>query len=159
MTQPTRPKVREAPFGYTTTVVPGVKESLAGFTAALWDPSGTVSEQTKELIFLRTSIVNRCEACTRSHTASAKRRGLTGEQIAAIADPEQWAQVFRPEEIVALELATRLTHNAHDLGTDLIARLKEHYDERQLAEIILVAGAANMTNRAGEAAKQLFANR
>ena len=61
MAPPARPKVREAPFGYTTTLVPGAKEALAGVTAVLWAPDGAVSERTKELVFLRTSIVNRCE--------------------------------------------------------------------------------------------------
>ena len=61
MSGPTRPRVREAPAGYTTTLVPGAKDALAGFTAAIWDPAGAVSERTKELVFLRTSAVNRCE--------------------------------------------------------------------------------------------------
>ncbi len=95
----------------------------------------------------------------RSHTASAKRRGLTDEQIEAIAQPEQWRDVFTPGEIAALDLATRLAHESHDLGAELIARLKEHYDARQLAEILLVAGQANLNNRVGNAAKVLFADR
>lgn len=61
MANPARPRVREAPFGYTTTLVPGAKEALAQVTAAFWAPDGAVSEQLKELVFLRTSIVNRCE--------------------------------------------------------------------------------------------------
>ena len=61
MSGPTRPRVREAPFGYTTTLVPGAKDAAAGFTAAIWDPAGAVLERTKELVFLRTSAVNRCE--------------------------------------------------------------------------------------------------
>jgi hypothetical protein len=62
MSQPARPRVREAPFGYTTTLVPGAKDALAAFSSAIWNPEGTVPERLKELVFLRTSIVNRCEA-------------------------------------------------------------------------------------------------
>ena len=61
MSQPTRPKVREAPYGYTLTLVPGAKDALAGVTSALWNPDGAVSERTKELVFLRTSLVNQCQ--------------------------------------------------------------------------------------------------
>ncbi|CAA9548435.1 MAG: hypothetical protein AVDCRST_MAG18-95 [uncultured Thermomicrobiales bacterium] len=61
MTQPARPRVREAPFGYTTTLVPGAKEALAAFSAAIWSDEGTIPPRTKELVFLRTSIVNKCE--------------------------------------------------------------------------------------------------
>lgn len=158
MTEQTRPRVREAPFGYTQTLVPGAKEGLSAFASAIWDPEGTVSGEIKELVFLRTSIVNRCERCTAAHTASAKRRGFTPEQIAAVSDPEQWSAHFAPEAVVALELATRLCHEAYDLGADLMERVKQHYSERQLGEILLVAGQANMYNRVGEAAKQLFAD-
>lgn len=61
MSQPTRPKVREAPYGYTLTLVPGVKDAFASVTTALWDARGTVAEQVKELVFLRTSLVNLCD--------------------------------------------------------------------------------------------------
>jgi alkylhydroperoxidase family enzyme len=94
-----------------------------------------------------------------SHTASAKRRGMTPEQLSAIGDPEQWATTFSPAEVAALELATRMCDDADNLGDDLIARVKEHYDDQQIAELILVAGQANMNNRTGNAAKQLLANR
>jgi alkylhydroperoxidase family enzyme len=94
-----------------------------------------------------------------SHTASAKRRGMTAEQLAAIGEPEQWEAMFSPAEIAALELATRMCDDADKLGPELIARVKEHYSDRQIAEMILVAGQANMNNRTGNAAKQLFADR
>ena len=94
-----------------------------------------------------------------SHTASAKRRGMTVERLAAIGEPEQWAATFSPAEVVALELATRMCDDADNLGDELIARVKEHYSDQQIAEMILVAGQANMNNRTGNAAKQLLSQR
>jgi alkylhydroperoxidase family enzyme len=94
-----------------------------------------------------------------SHTASAKRRGMTAEQLAAIEDPAQWGATFNPAEIVALELATRMCGDADKLGAELIGRVKEHYNDQQIAELILVAGQANMNNRSGNAAKQLLPQR
>lgn len=61
MSGTSQPRVREAPFGYVQTLVPGVKEALASLSAALWHPDGSVPERLKELVFLRTSIINRCE--------------------------------------------------------------------------------------------------
>lgn len=92
----------------------------------------------------------------RAHTASARRRGLTDPEIEAIADPGRWPATFAEAEVVLLDLATRLCHDSHDLGRELIDRLRKHFDDRQLAEIVLVAGQANMNNRAGSAARQLF---
>ncbi len=61
MSDPVRPKVREAPYGYTLTLVPGAQDALARVTATLWDPGGAVPERLKELVFLRTSLVNQCQ--------------------------------------------------------------------------------------------------
>ena len=90
------------------------------------------------------------------HTASAKRRGITTEQLAAIKEPSQWEALFNPAEVAALELATRMCDDADNLGEDLIARIEQHYTNQQIAELILVAGQANMNNRTGNAAKQLL---
>src|ERR1700730_1780623 len=45
---------------------------------------GTVEPKYKELAYLRASMVNGCEYCTRAHSASSKRAGVTAEQIAAL---------------------------------------------------------------------------
>ena len=46
--------------------------------------------------------------------------------------------------------------SSHELSTTLISGLRAHFDEEQLAELILVGGQANLNNRAGNAAKQLL---
>jgi alkylhydroperoxidase family enzyme len=79
--------------------------------------------------------------------------------LAALRDPAQWEAVFTPEQIVALELADRLIAHSDDLSPELMERLRQHYQDVQLAEILLVAGQANMNNRAGEGAMQLFRGR
>ena len=84
---------------------------------------------------------------------------MTEAQFAALRDPSLWSATFAPQEIAILDLADRMIAHADDLGDELIARLREHYDDRQIAEVLLVAGQANMNNRAGEAAKQLFSDR
>lgn len=92
----------------------------------------------------------------RSHTASAKRRGVTDTEIEALADPARWAAVFPNEVIVALDLATQLCHDSHDVGDELVERLRQHWSDAQIAELLMVAGQANMNNRVGSAARQIF---
>jgi hypothetical protein len=55
------PILREAPYGYTLKLVPGAAEAVDRLGAALWSPAGAVAPRVKELVFLRTSIVNECE--------------------------------------------------------------------------------------------------
>ena len=94
-----------------------------------------------------------------SHAASARRRGLSDAEIEAVAEPERWETLFPAAEMAALDLATRLCHESHALDGELIDRLRQHYDDRQLAEIVLVAGQANLNNRVGNAAKRLLGGR
>ncbi len=44
----------------------------------------------------------------------------------------------------------------HELDVDLIVELRDHYDEAERAELILICGQANLNNRVGNAAKQLL---
>lgn len=44
----------------------------------------------------------------------------------------------------------------HALDPALVAELRTHFSETELAELVLVAGQANLNNRAGNAAKQLL---
>ncbi|MEM9201254.1 MAG: hypothetical protein AAGC53_06325 [Actinomycetota bacterium] len=45
---------------------------------------------------------------------------------------------------------------SHQLTDGLIAGLRTHFTEAERAELILVAGQANLNNRAGNAAKQVL---
>ena len=54
------PKLHEAPNRYMFSLI-GAGEAFSAFVTALWNPAGAISERQKELVFLRTSLVNRCE--------------------------------------------------------------------------------------------------
>lgn len=60
MTAPARPQLREAPYGHTVSLVPGAPEALAALVATLWRDDGAAPPRVKEIVFLRTSLVNRC---------------------------------------------------------------------------------------------------
>lgn len=55
-----RPKLSGAPLGYTLALVEGVGDHYKSFGAELWSDSQLVPAALKELLFLRTSIVNQC---------------------------------------------------------------------------------------------------
>jgi hypothetical protein len=55
-----RPKLSGAPLGYTLAQVEGTAEPYQSFGATLWADDRTVSALLKELVFIRTSIVNQC---------------------------------------------------------------------------------------------------
>ena len=47
---------------------------------------GTLDSVTKELIYVAVSITNNCDYCIRSHTAAAKKKGVTDEMIKEMID-------------------------------------------------------------------------
>ena len=56
-----------------------------------------------------------------------------------------------------LRLADEMSGDAsHALSDELIGGLRTHFSEEERAELVLVAGQANLNNRAGNAAKQLL---
>ena len=55
-----RPKLSGAPLAYALHRVDGTAEPLKQFSERLWADDRTISARLKELVFLRSSIVNEC---------------------------------------------------------------------------------------------------
>ncbi len=55
-----RPKLSGAPLAYTLAQVEGSAEPYKSFGSALWSDEQAVPAALKELVFLRSSIVNEC---------------------------------------------------------------------------------------------------
>jgi AhpD family alkylhydroperoxidase len=45
---------------------------------------GTLDPLTKELVYIAVSVTNNCSYCIASHTASARAKGMTDEQLAEL---------------------------------------------------------------------------
>lgn len=56
----TRIKLSGAPLGYTLALVEGSSDPYKAFGKAIWSDEQQVPATLKELVFLRTSIVNEC---------------------------------------------------------------------------------------------------
>ena len=55
-----RYKLAGAPLSYTMALVDGTADNYKSFGSALWSDERELSAVVKELVFLRTSIVNEC---------------------------------------------------------------------------------------------------
>ncbi len=55
-----RPKLSGAPLAYTLHHVGGAADHYGDFGRAVWSEERELSAITKELVFLRTSLVNHC---------------------------------------------------------------------------------------------------
>ena len=69
--------------------------------------------------------------------------------VDAITDPDGSA-LFTEEEQAAIALSLELTRDAH-ASEEVFAQVKQHFDERQIVELVVNIGIANLNNRFTEA--------
>lgn len=64
----------------------------------------------------------------------------------AILDPK----MFSERELVALELADRMTESGHAVSDDLWSRLLAHFEQDETLELVAVIGMFNYFNRVND---------
>jgi uncharacterized peroxidase-related enzyme len=124
-------------------------EALAAFVPLLAAimRGGSVDPRYKELAYLKTSLVNGCEYCTRAHIAGAQRIGLTDAHVQALIFYEK-SPLFTEAEKAVILYADRLTRAAGAGLRDAdLGELRRHFSEEQIVELTLVVCLANFTNR------------
>ncbi|MGH9679812.1 MAG: carboxymuconolactone decarboxylase family protein [Candidatus Acidiferrales bacterium] len=115
---------------------------------------GSVEAKYKELAYLRASMVNGCEYCTRAHMASCKRAGVTPEQVAALPFYTR-SPLFDEKEKAAILYADRVTRGSSGIRSAELQELKKYFDEGQIVELTLVICTANFTNRFNDALENI----
>lgn len=84
-----------------------------------------------------------------SHTAAGRALGISQEMIDGLGSADE-SPLFTDEERAAIALARELTATAK-LSTPMFERAAAHFDARQLVELVLNVGVANLNNRFTEA--------
>ncbi|MGW0531630.1 carboxymuconolactone decarboxylase family protein [Streptomyces sp. NPDC003032] len=118
--------------------------------------SAGVPEATLELVHLRASQINGCGYCVDSGVRSAKKNGETDERLHAVAAWRE-ARYFTDSERAALSLAehaTRLADRSDAVPDTVWDDAADHFDERQLAALILMIGMTNLFNRINVTTRQ-----
>lgn len=119
--------------------------------------NGSVPKTTLDLMHLRASQINGCSVCVDSGTKHPLKAGETAERLAAVA---AWrhAPYFTDAERAALaltEAVTRLADRPDPVPDDVWRQAAEHYDEPQLAALLLSIATTNVFNRLNVATAQV----
>jgi uncharacterized peroxidase-related enzyme len=117
---------------------------IAHFEAIL--NTGTLPTKLKELVIVRTSQLNTCEYCLRSHTAIGIRLGWSEEQLKNLAQFEA-REDFTPAEKAALHLAEKMTLDSNHYSDAELAHLRSFYSEGEVVELMAAIGLFNYFNR------------
>ena len=117
---------------------------------------GTVAPATHQLIDLRVSQINGCSFCVDMHAGELKNLGETDQRIWGVG---AWRESphFTDAERAALDLAEHLTRLADktDAVPDTIwNNATDHYNEKELASLLLTIATINAWNRLNAATRQ-----
>jgi AhpD family alkylhydroperoxidase len=136
-------------------IVPGAIQALNALGMAA--KKGDVPARTLDLIYLRASQINGCSVCVDMHARDLKKAGETDERMFAVA---AWldAPYFTEAERAALaltEATTRLSDRGDAVPDEIWAEARRHYDEPELAILVLNIALINFWNRLNVATKQV----
>ncbi|MCP5406657.1 MAG: carboxymuconolactone decarboxylase family protein [Chromatiaceae bacterium] len=125
---------------------PWVFSTLALLYGALDRKSSPLSPVLRSLITVRVSQINHCEFCVDINSATLVRRGVPEAKIEAL---WQWrqSQLFDPIERIALEYAEAVTHSELTVDEELMARVKQHFDEDGIVELTGLIAFQNLSSK------------
>lgn len=103
----------------------------------------------QELVSLRASQINGCGWCIDMHVKEAAAAGESAVRLHLVA---AWREstVFTEAERAALAFAeegTRLADAHQGVSDETWARVREHYDDDQIAVLVCLVGLINAANR------------
>jgi AhpD family alkylhydroperoxidase len=118
--------------------------------------NGGVAPIILALVHLRASQINGCSACVYDHSRELKKAGVTDERIFALA---AWrdSPFFADAERAALaltEAVTRLSDRSNAVPDEVWEEAVRHFNERELADLILHIAQINLWNRINVTVRQ-----
>jgi AhpD family alkylhydroperoxidase len=108
--------------------------------------SHAVDDRLKHLAMLRVSQLVGCEWCLDFGSMLAQKSGIDAETLRELS---LWRTSSRFGDLdrLVLEYAEAITRTPVDVSDELFARLREHFDERQLVEITMAISLENLFSR------------
>lgn len=127
-------------------VAPEAYQAMLGLEKYIATTS--ITPVLKELIKIRASQVNGCAYCINMHTADARKLGVTEQRIYLLSAWRE-ADVYTDEEKAVLALTEEVTLISNHVSEETYENAAKYYDEKSLAEIIMMIITINAWNRIG----------
>jgi AhpD family alkylhydroperoxidase len=135
--------------------VPGALEALQKLGTAA--RGAGVPDTTLYLVEMRASQINGCSVCLDMHSHELKAAGEPDERIFMVGAWRE-APYFSDAERAALALTeaiTRLADRSDPVPDEVWEEAARHYDELQLAGLVVAIAAINAFNRINAATRQI----
>jgi AhpD family alkylhydroperoxidase len=108
--------------------------------------SSPLTPSLRSLITVRVSQINDCPFCVDLNSATLLRRGVSFEKIDAL---QNWqdSSLFGAGERVSLEYAEAMTISGRRVSDELIARLRERFDDDAVVELTGLIAFQNLSSK------------
>lgn len=128
-------------------IIPAAMQPIMGLMKAA--QSQGLPEELLEMVHLRVSQINGCSFCVDAGLKNLRKLGETDERIGLVA---AWRETpyYTDAERAALalaEAATRLADRPDPVSDEVWDDAADHFDEKQLAAILLMIATTNLFNR------------
>ena len=135
--------------------VPGAIQALQRLSAAVRHTG--IPETTLHLVDMRASQINGCAVCLDMHSREMKHAGEPDHRVSSLA---AWRETpyFTYAERAALaltEAATRIADRSDAVPDEVWDEAARHYNEEQLAGLVLAITAINSWNRINVTTRQI----
>jgi AhpD family alkylhydroperoxidase len=129
---------------------PWVFATLALLYGSLDRKRSPLSPVLRSLITVRVSQINHCEFCVDINSATLVKRGVPESKIKALWEWQE-SPLFDQIERVALEYTEAVTHSELHVTDDLMARVKEHFDDDAVVELTALIAFQNLSSKFNDA--------
>lgn len=136
-------------------VLPDAMQALQALGKATRKTS--LPDTTRYLVHLRASQINGCSVCVDMHSKELRRAGESDDRLFGVA---AWrdSPYFTDAERAALaitEALTRLADNPETVTDEIWQEATKHYDEQEMAALLLEIAGINVWNRLNAATRQV----
>jgi AhpD family alkylhydroperoxidase len=148
LTEEEKAKLGERGAGYESRLralyMPGSDARGGFFFGRENEPGMSLDYKFKTQLFWIVSRTNNCQYCLGHQEVKLASAGMKEEEIAAL--DGDWSQ-FTPAQRAAYAFARKFTYEPHRLGDADVEKLREHYKDLQILEMILSMAGNNAINR------------
>lgn len=125
---------------------PAIVAAFGQLTAAVMDPAGAVEPGFKRLLAHFASRAAGCQYCEAHSLIAAGISGVSQEKVDAIWE-YQSSPLYSDAERVALDFALAAGSVPNDVDEGLMARMKKHWSEEQIVELLAAVCLYGFLNR------------
>ncbi len=126
--------------------VPGIVEGFEALTRGVMSPSGQVDLGFKRLIAHFCSKAAGCQYCMAHSLIAAKIHGISDDKVAAVWEYAS-SPLYSDAERAALDYALAAGSVPNGVDQTIFDRLKKHWNEQQIVEILGVVCLYGFLNR------------